>query len=454
MSEANRTALGFVKEASEGTLPSNPIVQFFGYVGSPGLGAALTSIASQEIRDDRQITDLILTGTEISGSVNVELATEVHDPFLEGVFFNFFQRKGFFVSTDFQSVTGAVLTLVDANHGVQEGDLILVKGQGDQDGVKVVTSVSGADITLSNFSASQIEDDATLRVVGFEADSITLDKANKQIQVDDLGREFKLGEWVGLNGSSEDDRGFYRVSGQSVSGNTTTIEYDQFFQALDNDGSSILSSLPANKERLLYGDYVINGKEKQSFALFQRFNSHNPVTTFRYRGIHLNTLEISFDTSAIVQANFGVLGFNIVDDSLVTYSDKEAIPSVKFSPATDVTAFLLKGSPVQKPNIIQSASLSINNNLRAQTGIGFVGAASIAAGTCEVTGNVTVFFGSKEIYADALKNSDSSVMLSFRDARDKRLLIFDLPRIKYSEGAPDVTGINTDVVASNLAPRV
>lgn len=448
MSEANRTALGFVREDSSGILPSNPVVQFFGYVGSPGLGAALTSIASQEIRSDRQITDLILTGTEISGSVNVELATKVHDDFLEGAFFNRFSRKGFFVSTDITSVTGAILTFGD-DHGIQEGDLILVEGEeASNNGVKVASNVSGNDVTLSGFSASSLQTGATFRVVGFEADAISIDKANKQITVSGIGRTFKLGEWVCLNVTNKEDKGFYRVTGQSESGGDYTLDYDQFFKAEDNDGSTILSALPANKERLLYGDYVINGTDKQSFALIQRFESHDPVTTFRYRGIHLNTMEISFDTTAIVQANFGVLGLNIVDDSLVTYTTKQALPSVKFSPATDVTAFLLKGSPVQKPNIIQSASLSLNNNLRAQTGIGFVGAAEIVAGTCEITGNVSVFFGSKDIYEDALKNRDSSVMLSFRDAKDNRLLLFDLPRIKYSEGAPDVTGINTDVVAS------
>lgn len=448
MSEANRTALGYIKESSAGTLPQNPVVQFIGYTGSPGLGPSIGSIASEEIRSDRQIADLILTSIEVTGSVNVELATDVHDPFLEGAFFNEIVRKGHFVRTDLSSANGDDITFNDSNHGVQVGDLILVDGDEANNGVKVVSAVANEVVTLTGFNATVLASEISLRVVGFEADTVTLDTTNKTISVDGLGRDFKLGEWIGFNSQVESERGFYRISEIETSGTSYTLHYDQSFTALNDAGENIFSALPTNKNRLVYGDYLYNGTQAQSFALVQKFESHDPVTVFRYRGIYIGSCEVSFSNQSIVGASFGVQGFNVVDDSIVVRTEREAQPSSKFSTGSDVIAFLLKGSNVARPNIIQNASLSINNNLRAQNGVGFIGAASIVAGTCEVTGTVEVFFGSKDIYEDALKNNDSSVMLSFHDSKNKRLLLFDCPRIKFSEGAPDVTAINTDVIAS------
>ena len=83
MSDANRIQLRYCEEDTWGTTPATRALQELRLTGE-SLSYNIANIVSTEIRDDRQVTDLIQTGAECGGGTNFELSYGTYDDFMEG----------------------------------------------------------------------------------------------------------------------------------------------------------------------------------------------------------------------------------------------------------------------------------------------------------------------------------------------------------------------------------
>lgn len=85
MSEANRVSLIYVPEATYGTTPPNSTgwkpVRFT----DTNLAAAPRTVISDEIRSDRHVSDLVVTGLDVQGDVGFELHAGTFDDWLEAL---------------------------------------------------------------------------------------------------------------------------------------------------------------------------------------------------------------------------------------------------------------------------------------------------------------------------------------------------------------------------------
>lgn len=79
IADTNRTSVRYIEEITPGTTPANPALQELRITGE-SLDYELTNTQSQEIRSDRQISDLITTGAQVSGSVNFEASYGSFEP--------------------------------------------------------------------------------------------------------------------------------------------------------------------------------------------------------------------------------------------------------------------------------------------------------------------------------------------------------------------------------------
>lgn len=82
---ANRTALRLVKETVFGTTPATPALKEIRYTGE-SLNFNQTKVTSNEIRADRNVSDLITVGADASGDIQVELSIGAFDDLIEGAF--------------------------------------------------------------------------------------------------------------------------------------------------------------------------------------------------------------------------------------------------------------------------------------------------------------------------------------------------------------------------------
>lgn len=120
MSSADRVDLRYVAEVTPGTTPATPALKKFRFTGE-SLNPNITTQVSNEIRADRNISDLILLGQDAAGNVEIELSDESYNDMLEaalcgtwvvdGVDSNKFtlvngtQEKAFTIQKNHQDVT-------------------------------------------------------------------------------------------------------------------------------------------------------------------------------------------------------------------------------------------------------------------------------------------------------------------------------------------------------------
>ena len=136
MSDSNQTGLYFTEETGTwGTTPSVALggIRFTG----ESLSYNIENIVSNEIRTDRQVTDLIQTGSENAGGFEFELSYSAFDDFMEGALWDDWTSDlgislstvaGTSVTIGSVTATGFATTTASGFTGISAGDWIRVAG--------------------------------------------------------------------------------------------------------------------------------------------------------------------------------------------------------------------------------------------------------------------------------------------------------------------------------------
>jgi hypothetical protein len=82
MSESNRVAIYYIPEVTYGVTPVNSVWKTMRFTGE-SISTAPTTVISNEIRADAQVSDLVLTGEQMNGGINFELSAQTYDDLLE-----------------------------------------------------------------------------------------------------------------------------------------------------------------------------------------------------------------------------------------------------------------------------------------------------------------------------------------------------------------------------------
>lgn len=84
MANGSRHSMRIVAESAYGTTPANPVFDIIRHTGTT-LGLSKESLQSEELRDDRQISDFRHGAYQVGGDINVELSYGSFDKLLEAV---------------------------------------------------------------------------------------------------------------------------------------------------------------------------------------------------------------------------------------------------------------------------------------------------------------------------------------------------------------------------------
>lgn len=156
---SNRTGLHYVPEATIGTTPATPALVEMRYTGE-GINFDVETAVSDEIRSDRQITDLVPVSQSSSGNVDFELSFAEYDPFLEAALFSDFSTT---VGVDAEiTIAATASAITDSANGF--GNVVV-----DQ-----WIKVQGFTATANN---------TVYRVTAATAGSLTVDPAPDTVEV-------------------------------------------------------------------------------------------------------------------------------------------------------------------------------------------------------------------------------------------------------------------------------
>lgn len=464
MSNTNRVALGLVPEVTFGTTPATPAFESL-RVTSPNLTYTPRTITSNEIRADRQITDLILVGAENAGTIGFEVSFGALDTVIEALLFGTWTNKPSKVNLTADSAitdagTVANTYAVDANGtNFKLGHLTQASGFTNAANNQVFrvasstgTTVVGTALGLTAETAPPAG--ATLRVVGFEGASgdITAVTAggnglgSTALDFTTLG--IVPGEWLKIGGAAAGQQftgtaaNNGRVRVQSVTATKIFLDVVPAGWAADAGAGKTI--------RVWMGDYCRNGVVQRSFTIERQYQDHSPVDYEYFRGCEFADGTFQFDTQAIATFSSRVTGKDAVVQTtrFAGATDVAAPTNPVLNTSSNVARIAEGGVVVAGPNYVVNASIALNNNLRQQPAIGALGAVGIGVGEAGVTGRLNTYFGDATIYAKVLANTQTSFDICLvRSDTNGQSIHFDMPAAKFSAGAPAVPGKNQDIFA-------
>ena len=91
-------------------------------------------------------------------------------------------------------------------------------------------------------------------------------------------------------------------------------------------------------------------------------------------------------------------------------------------------------------------TLSLENGKRARDAVAVMGAAGIGSGRLNATGSLTTYFGNETLYNKVISNEVTAIAFGVADVAKRTAEIYDVPKVKFEGGNPDVTGIDTDIM--------
>ncbi len=477
MSDTNRVGLRFFRSSQRtAPIPAGPFnLDQLRFTGTPGLAFVPTTIVSEEIRPDRQISDLILVGAEAGGDTGIELSYAAFDELITGAMFNLFTNTESKTGTGEITAFGVGTIDVDSGPDFIVGQIIRLQKllTGDVgDGVFEISGIAVNVLTVEPLPGTTTtailgtetaDADTNLEVTGFVAQSVgdislTVTGSDGVFQfpagaLDDAmgtGVPLAIGAWIKF--------AEFPTVGNNLWNRVREIDLAADTVTVDAQTGMVTDAAAGELVQAFYGSRVENGAQAISahqFAVERRFEDHSPITRELFLGMALNNFNITLAPQAIAVGSLTWFGFSsAVSDDSPAYADLyDNLPNDILAEQFDVyntsndIGRLGRGVDAIDAagvNFVLEATIEINNNLRRQPAVGVFGAAGIGVGELSVTGTLSTYFDNDEILQIILTNAETSLDL-ITQGGDGRSMVFDLPRIKFSGGAPDVPGKNADV---------
>lgn len=186
------------------------------------------------------------------------------------------------------------------------------------------------------------------------------------------------------------------------------------------------------------GDELTAGVVRRSYTIERYFadlaGADKPY--HRFTGVEFNTLALQISANAMVTGTIGVLGSDMeTDTAIITGATYDAATTTR--PMDSFTGSLTEGGvPIA---VVTEVTLNVNNGLATRYVVGQRNSIRPSIGRSNVTGTMTAYFENSLLLDKFINDTPSSLAFTLPDGSANELE-FELPRIVYTGGQPDVTG--------------
>lgn len=476
MSDANRTLVSYVREATPGTTPPTPAFKPL-RITTDGLIFRPTTVRSNELVNSRRVRDMVRVGHEVGGSLGFEFLYGNLDDLLESILFNLwipttvrYNVTADSEITDVAAATGVVTVATNASDNTRNSGAFavahLVRTTGFTNAgnnyLKRVTAASATNYTVAiaglvNETAPPAG--ARAKVVGIEAPAV----GNISATTSGLG----AGETGIINGTGVDFLALGIVPGVlfKASEFTGTTANNGWYRPLNVTATRIgcdivpsgfaTDAAGSAQVRLWLSDYIRDGVTKQSVTLEEQFQDLALPEFSYFKGQYPETLDVEFTPQQILTSTLGWMGLNATNATSRFAGATDATTDINgalprsgdiLSASANVAAILLDGTAFADAVAVTRFSLQINNSLRRRPAVGVMGAASIGAGRCLVTGAALTYYGNNSIRTKLLAGTAAGITARLHDPNGTRAIIIDVPRLKFTDGSVDGIQVDSDRV--------
>jgi hypothetical protein len=486
MSDSNLSTLAGVAESAWGQTPASPSLRKLRITGESIVHDKVT-VVSEEIRDDRQISDMPEVGAEASGSIDFELSYEAFKEFFEAGMFNALIVINETATCDIDAGVKAAQTLtlsanLSADDEIEVGGVVYIAkatptlpnhfdlgASAELTIDSLVAAINKAAVgagtlygegtvahprvTAAKASASTMT--VTAKSEGTAGNAITVSEDSANAAWGDVTLEGGLEPRI--TGTAGDFTNIpvgatVKVAGSATSGNNGL----KLVTARAGDASWIevaRGSLAADTstEALTFtGKHLPNGTTRKSFLLERRIlNSVADAYYQIYRGMMVDTLSLTFESRAIVTGSIGFLG-RAGEDGGTTSIDADGVYTAAHegdvvNATSHVGTFLIDREVTSER--FKTITLDIANNLRGKDAIGESGNFDVGVGSFSLSGSLNAYFIDRAFHEKFIAHDD--VAISFRVTSPQgATIVFTIPRLKLSAGTPSIEGKDTDVMTA------
>ncbi|EHK56900.1 phage tail tube protein [Allomesorhizobium alhagi] len=462
MSDSNRLRLTSVRETTLGVTPTTPRMRTARLTGEQ-LRFAPQFVTSEEIRDDRMNSDPIKVNEQNQGAINGELSFPVdNSPFSDWLESLFCKEWVNTPVRDNDGTADSVITAVTDTTDVVTvttgdafvaGQLALLSGFTADENNGVFKCTTGSATVPAFLGAGFVAEAAPpaaarMKVVGFQGASgditaLAAGLGSTALDLTTLG--LAVGQWIKIGGTATADK--FATAACNGWARITAIAATEL--TLDNLPTGWTTDAGAGKTiKVWFGDQLKNGLLTLGQTIERGFMGQSVPTYIAQRGMVAGQGEFRFVTEQIATWSLTFSGLTGTQDTTsLDASPDDATTNAIMAAAVNVGRIAENGVPVGGPNYIRSATLTINNNLRPIGGIrsdGLVGPEDIGKGSVDVGVSLETYFGSNALLTKLFAGTATNI--NIRIAKDSQAMIWAVPRLTYTDGAPNATAKNTDAM--------
>lgn len=463
MSDANITAVRITEETTLGTTPATPRFETL-RTKAVNMQSRPVTVVSEELVQDRNVTDLVRVGIETGGDLPMELSYKAIDTPARGSMMSDWLRTPVrdndgTADSQITDVTTTVITVLtaaatEANSGTfAVGHLIYGSGftNAGNNGLKRLSAATATALTSTGFTA-EAAPPATARVkaVGFQGASgdivatITSGNALTATTLVFTNLGLQVGMWVKIGGTAAGDQftttaacnGWARISAIAAS----RLDFDIVPTGWAADAGT------GKTIQVFIGDAIRPGTTKRHYSVEVEYSDLAVPEWDYHAGCRFGTMAFSAAAKEIMQISFNLQGLTPTNvTTRFTGATTKAAPTGDvMNTSSNVGQLLENGAVVPGANYVLAYNVQIDNALRRQPGIGSIADVGIGMGRVQVTGSITTYYGSNAIRAKILAGTASSFTALMLDPTLQAGYRIDIPRLKYADGTPTVPGVDQD----------
>lgn len=444
LATSNLVQLRYAPETTFGAIPSAGTANL--RMTGESLAFALTSDTSKEIRPDRQITDLVLTGASANGGYNFESSYKEYDDFYEAAL-----QGSWLGGNDVSGITATISTAntITASAGTPFAGIVVgqtVKFSGFATAANnlpfVVLTASATVLTVSGTPFTNEAAVPNLVFTSYGKTTLSFTTTLGTTLTAASGAPFAnvvAGQYVYISGMpTAGNNGLKKVVSKTSS--TVLVFAASTFPSNETGATTTVST-----------NRLTNGVTQRSFSVERSLQDIGQ--SFVYRGMTVSKMDLSFASGAIVTGTFDLLGKDSIRANVTgpNYSQLPGTPIASdafdvMNAVTGVGNVLENGIPLAG-TFIKSLKLTVDNKLRGRTAIGTLGNVSVGSGTFDVKGTIEVYLIDGTMYDKFINNTASAISWTMQDGAGNGYA-FTLPKVKYSDAKVQAGGGDQDIMIS------
>ncbi len=273
--------------------------------------------------------------------------------------------------------------------------------------------------------------------------SAAADLSATDIAADDAGAQFTstttdftaeslvLGQWIKVDGFADPGLNtYYRVT--SIAANALGV--DPAPAAAEAAGNTVT----------VKGSLLKNGTAAKSFTLEKQFADVGEFVSFT--GMRVGQLSLAVQPGQIITGSFSFQGERATAaGASVGTGQPTAAPGNDVLNAIDHVTAVREGGQATTLDVT-GITLQLQNNLRSRQAMANLGPVGVGLGRVGVTGSFEAYFETRALYEKYLSFAETSLSFRVVDGAGNAY-VFDLPRLKFTDGQVVAGGNDQDVLA-------